>query len=239
MSIPKIVHATWKTKDVINSDSIFYKNCLGNIATLSPNWDIQISDDDDVEEYLKQNLSDDDYTLLSYRSIIEKIDVWRLVKLYNEGGVYIDMDRLCNVSLDDILNENTMLVLPTCADHDFSHDFMMSAPGNPIFSETLKLNLKRRYNGANDIYFLGPQTYFHGIIKAMFGKEMCIESGSHNFNEMRNILNEVDFIETYREVPPLHSIIYRPELKQINFDYHIEKKKFYQQYNIKHWTNVW
>lgn len=239
MLIPRVVHATWKNKDVINDDSLFFKNCLGNIAALSPSWNIQISDDDDVEQYLKQNLDETDYILLSDRSIIEKIDVWRLVKLYNEGGVYVDMDRLCNTPLDSIVNENTRLVLPTCADHDFSHDFMMSAPKNPIFSDTLSLNLKRRYEGSSNIYFLGPQTYLHGIMKAMFGKEMHIDSGSNEFNEIRKMLNEVDFIETYREVPPLHSIIYRPELKQIDFDYHTEKKSFYQQYNIKHWTNVW
>lgn len=239
MLIPKIVHATWKNKDVINDDSIFYKNCLGNIAKFSPTWDIQISDDDDVEEYLKKYLEDADYDLLSKRSIIEKIDVWRLIKLYNEGGVYVDMDRLCNTSLDDIVNENTRLVLPTCADHDFSHDFMMSAPMNPIFSETLNLNLKRRHEGSTNIYFLGPQTYMHGIMKAMYGKEIHIDSGSERFKEIRDMLDKVDFIETYREVPPLHSIIYRPELKQIDFDYDIEKKHFYQQHNARHWTNVW
>jgi len=237
--IPKVVHATWKTKDVIHDDSVFFKNCLGNIATLSPSWDIQISDDNDVEEYLKQNLSNDDYILLSDRSIIEKIDVWRLIKVYNEGGLYVDIDRLFNLSLDDIINENTMLVLPTCADHDFSHDFMMSAPGNPIFLETLKLNLQRRYNGAHDIYFLGPQTYMHGIMKAMYGKEIHINSGSKEFEEIRDMLDKVDFIETYREIPLLDSITYRPELKQIEFDYDTEKKSFYQQYNTKHWTNVW
>lgn len=237
MHIPKIVHASWKNKEVINDDSIFYNNCLGNIAVLSPDWNIQISDDIDVEVYLRDNLDKADYDLLSTRPIIEKIDVWRLVKLYCEGGIYADMDRLCNTSLSSIVKENTRLVLPTCADHDFSHDFMMSAPGNPIFSETLDLNLKRRYEGSNDIYFLGPQTYMHGIIKAMFGKET--NSGSLDINGIREMLEEVDFIETYREVPPLHSIIYRPELRQIDFDYDIEKKNFYKNHSTKHWTNVW
>lgn len=236
MSIPKIVHATWKTKDVIHSDSIFYKNCLGSIAELSPNWDIQISDDQDVEEYLRNNLDRNDYNLFLNKHIIEKIDVWRLIKLFNEGGVYVDMDRLCNTPLDNIINKNTRLVLPTCADHDFSHDFMMSAPGNPIFSETLNLNLQRRYEGVNNIYYLGPQTYMHGIMKAMFGHIMDIESSSIFFNEVRNMLEQTDFIETYREVPPLHTMIYRPELKQINFDHEKEKKNFYDQNNIKHWT---
>lgn len=239
MRIPKIVHATWKTKDVINSDSIFYKNCLGNIAKLSPNWNVQISDDNDVEEYLKDNLEKVDYELLSNKGIIEKIDVWRLIKLYNEGGLYVDMDRLCNTSLDDIINKDTLLVLPTCADHDFSHDFMMSAPGNPIFSETLNLNLKRRYEGVNNIYYLGPQTYLHGITKAMFGTHIHIESGSKQFEYIRNMLKEVDYIETYREIPPLQTIIYRPESKQIDFNYDVEKKNFYQLNNTKHWTNFW
>lgn len=237
MLIPKIVHVSWKNKEVVIDDSIFYRNCLGSIAILSPDWDIRISDDSDVELYLRDNLDKSDYNILSNRPIIEKIDVWRLIKLYQEGGLYIDMDRLCNTSLNSIVKENTRLVLPTCADHDFSHDFMMSAPGNPIFSETLDLNLKRRYEGSDDIYFLGPQTYMHGIIKAMFGKE--INSGSLDIDGIREMLEGVDFIETYREVPPLHSIIYRPELQQIDFDYDIEKKNFYKHYNTKHWTNVW
>lgn len=238
MSIPKIVHAAWKTKDVINSDSLFYKNCLGNIAKLSPNWDIQISDDQDVEDYLRDNLDSRDYNLLLNRHIVEKIDVWRLIKLYKEGGLYIDMDRLCNISLDNIINDNTKLVLPTCGDHDFSHDFMMSAPGNPIFYETLVLNLQRRYEGIDNIYFLGPQTYLHGIIKAMFGYDMKIESGSKLFGEIRNMLNETDFIKTYKEAGPLHTVIYRSDLKQIEFDYESEKKKFYSQNNVKHWTVI-
>jgi hypothetical protein len=237
--IPKVVHATWKTKDVIHDDSLFFKNCLGNIAALSPSWDIQISDDNDVEEYLRNNLDKSDYNLFSNKHIIEKIDVWRLIKVYNEGGLYVDIDKLCNKPLDDILNEKTRLVLPTCADYDFSHDFMMSAPGNPIFSETLNLNLQRRHAGINNIYFLGPQTYFHGVIKAMFGHSVNIESGSEFISEIRDMLVESDFIETYRELPPLHSIIYRPELKQIDFDFSAEKKRFYQRYNVRYWTNDW
>jgi hypothetical protein len=237
--IPKIVHATWKNKDVIHSDSIFYKNCLGNIAELSPDWDIQISDDQDVEDYLRNNLDKNDYDLLLNKRIVEKIDVWRLVKLFNEGGLYVDMDKLCNTSLNVLIKEDTKLVLPMCAEHDFSHDFMMSAPGNPIFSETLNLNLQRRHAGASNIYFLGPQTYLHGVMKAMFGYSAHIESGSIFFNEIRSMLEETDFIETYREVPPLHTIIYRPESKQIDFDFNNEKKTFYQQQNVRYWTNEW
>lgn len=239
MSIPKIVHVTWKTKEILGTDSPFFQNCLGNIERLSPSWKIELSDDYDVEEYLKENLEKRDYDLILNKSIIEKIDVWRLIKLYNEGGVYVDMDRLCNTPLDDIINSETRLVLPTCADHDFSQDFMMSAPGNPIFSEALNLNLQRRYEGVDNIYFLGPQTYMHGIMKAMFGNPFHIESGSVYFEEIRNVLRSTNFIVTYREVPPLHTIIYRPENHQIKFDYNLEKKKFYQQNNTKHWTNVW
>ena len=65
MHIPKIVHASWKSKEIVSNNSIFFKNCLGNIKVLAPDWDIQLSDDTDVDTYLKDNLDKADYNLLS------------------------------------------------------------------------------------------------------------------------------------------------------------------------------
>jgi len=46
-----------------------------------------------VDNYLRENISDEDYGLIRDSGIVEKLDLWRLVKLYNEGGLYIDLDR--------------------------------------------------------------------------------------------------------------------------------------------------
>lgn len=237
MSIPKIVHASWKSKDIVNNGSIFYKNCLGNIAVLSPDWDIQISDDADVDTYLKDNLDKTDYNLLSSKHIIEKIDVWRLIKLYIEGGLYIDIDRLCNTSLDSIITPEIKCILPTCLDYDFSHDIMCSKEGNPIYKISLELNLQRRYEGHESIHYLGPQTYFHGITKAMLGKSMDINPGREAMDELRYTLDQSGFIKTYREYPPYDTVLFRSEVPP--FDHEFEKRKFYFETNTTHWSGHW
>jgi len=235
--IPKIVHASWKSKEIINNDSIFYKNCLGNINVLSPDWEIQISDDADVDNYLKDNLDKTDYDLLSNKHIIEKIDVWRLVKLYIEGGLYIDIDRLCNTSINSIITDDIKCILPTCLDYDFSHDFMCSEKENPIYKISLELNLQRRYEGHNSIHYLGPQTYFHGITKAMLGKSIDINPGKEVMDELRSMLTQSGFIKTYREYPPYDTVLFKSEVKP--FDHEFEKRKFYSENNTTHWSGHW
>jgi len=235
--IPKIVHITWKSKNLFDLTSIFLDNCINNVLNLAEDWSCILYDDYDIETYLLENLDWQDYSLLKNKHIIEKCDVWRLIKLYNEGGLYTDIDRLCNISLNSIIDVNTKLVLPTCQDLDFSQDFMLSAPKNPIFLKTLELNLKRRYEGCNNMYFLGAQTYLHGIMLALFGE--ILSQKEENIISMRNILQTWDFIQTYREDPPYNTILYRPTLSQVSFDHETEKRKFYASQNVRHWTNEW
>ena len=230
--IPKKIHLTWKTRDLMNIKNEFLDKTVNGFVNYSPNWEIEVSDDSDVDSYLRKYLSKNDYSNLQDRSIIEKIDVWRLIKMYNEGGLYVDIDRLCNKSLDDIICKKTRLVLPTCADHDFSHDFMCSSPGNPIFLETLKLNLSRRSYGENNIYFLGPQTYLHGIMIAMIGQ---IEP-RFSVSQLREMLTKTDFCITMKELPPFKTIIYDGD---DDFDHEKEKRQFYKESGLKHWTNDW
>ena len=237
--IPKTIHISWKSKDILEVDHIFPKNTIQKLVSLADGWNPVISDDLDIEKYLKSNLSTVDYFLLHDKHIVEKVDVWRLLKMYNEGGLYTDIDRLCNTSINSIIDETTKLVLPECENSDFSQDFMCSAPNNPMFREALNLNLQRRKSGIKDIYLLGPQTYFHGITTIMTGQMVQIQPGNEIFEKLRNIIYDSGFIVTYVETPPQKTILYRPENVQIDFDYELEKKNFYLKYEVGHWTNVW
>lgn len=237
--IPKAIHISWKDKDIIKNSHVFNQNCLLNLIDLNPGWECFVNTDQEIDNYLKNNLEVYDYNLIKDKHIVEKSDLWRLLKLYLEGGLYVDIDRLCNTSLDSILKEETKCLLPTCLDHDFSQDFMCSAAGNPIYLKTIELVLSRRRDGHENIYFLGPQTYMHGITSTILGEIVDVSPDIKTFNEIRSILNQMPFIQTYREHPVYDTVIYRKENKQIDFDYELEKQKFYHEYNIKHWTNVW
>jgi mannosyltransferase OCH1-like enzyme len=235
--IPKIMHLCWKDRDILTSDHVFPKHCVQPLIQLSPEWDAQLNLDHDVDEYLKQNLDRTDYERLKDRHIVEKSDVWRLIKLYTVGGLYCDIDRMCNTSMDDIVDPGNLCLLPTSQDSDFSQDFMCSAPSNPIYLHTLELNLARRAAGYDSVYFLGPQTYMHGVTKALLGEIVDVNPGKEVFDKIRGVICEMPFIKTYREDLPYDTILHRPT--SASFDHESMKREFYASCGIKHWTGDW
>lgn len=235
--IPKIVHISWKTKDVVNSDAPLIVDGLKKLIELNPGWDVQISTDEEVDGYLKKVLSQQDYDLVKNIGIVPKTDIWRLLKLYSIGGVYIDIDRLCNQPLDDLIDENTKWVLPTCGDNDFSHDFMMTAPANPVFANVIKLYFQRRQSGYKDIFFLGAQTYMHGITQTIFGEIINTNPGKDKFEWMRQEISKVPFIKIYKESLPNDTVIYKGDVSADMWE--SMKRQFYAENNVRHWTNEW
>lgn len=235
--IPKKVHMSWITKDITHHPSDFIQNGLGNLIKLNPEWNVTIYENDEIEEFLRNNLGPKEYKLFKNTRIVEKLDIWRLIKLYNEGGLYTDLDRLHNIPLDNILDENTKCVLPTWGDLDFSHTFMMSAPNNPIFATTIELLLERRFLGHTQVYFLGPQTYMHGVTKTLFGYIIDSNPGKEKFDEIRKIISDIPFLKTYKETSQGNLITNRSEI--LDEDYEKQKRAFYAEFGIKHWTGEW
>lgn len=235
--IPKIIHLSWKSKDVVNSKSDLITNGLKNLIELNPDWDVQISTDDEVNQYLKANLSEQQYKLVKNIGIVPQTDIWRLLKLFNTGGLYIDIDRLCNRPLSDLLQDGVKWVLPTCEDNDFSHDFMMTAPGNPAFANVIKLYFDRRAAGHTNVFFLGAQTYLHGVTHSLVGEMIDTNPGTEKFKLLREKINSTGFIKTYKESLPHNSIIYKGTISTNEWE--SMKRKFYADSGIKHWTNEW
>ena len=236
MSIPKIAHITWKTKDVVNSQSPLILNGLRNLIDLNPDWNVIVYDDHDIDKYLKSVLNKRDYNLIKDLHVVVKSDLWRQFKLYNEGGLYMDIDRFCNIPLSEIITDDIKCVLPTCLEWDFSHDIILTEPNNPIQSQTIELIMQRRYEGHTNVFFLGPQTYMNAITKVLFGEMIHTDPGVEKFAEMRKAMEKIPFIKTYREHPPHNTIIYRSNDK---LDWEKLKKDFYAEANIKHWSGDW
>jgi len=235
--IPKKVHVSWKTKDIIHYDSPIITHGIRQLSELNPDWGVIVNDDNEVDQYLKDKLQDTDYRLLSNKNIVEKTDVWRLIKMYDEGGVYVDIDRLCNVKLDSIIKEGVKCLLPVCRSFDFSQDFMMSEPGNPIYKAVLDLNLYRRRQGHTNIYLLGAQTYMHGISLVLTGEMINTNPGEEKFSVLLDTIERIPFIDTYEEDPPYSTVLFNNAV--VDFDHEQEKRKLYAAFDIKHWSGEW
>jgi hypothetical protein len=243
--IPKIAHISWIDKDVINNQSPLILNGVRNLIDLNPDWSVVVYDNNDIDEYLKSVLNKRDYNLIKDIHIVEKSDLWRLFKLYNEGGLYMDIDRFCNVKVSDIIEDGIRCVLPTCLEWDFSQDIMITAPKSPIQAQAIELIMQRRYEGHKNVFFLGPQTYMNAVTKVLFGEMIHTDPGVEKFAEMRKAMEQMPFIKTYREYPPYDTIIYKHDestFKKGNSnttDWVEMKKQFYAGYKLKHWSGEW
>jgi hypothetical protein len=174
-----------------------------------------------------------DYELIKNKKIVEKTDLWRLMIVYEQGGIYQDIDRLCNIPFNTILDEDTKCVLPTYLDDNFSQDIIISSASNIILETAIKLNLERRRKKKYKLYFLGPETYFAAITLVLIGEELKVNPGFQKMTQLRSIIEECTYLKTYREVPPFNTFLYQgPNI----FDFEFEKDLMYKNEYVKHWT---
>lgn len=229
--IEKKIHISWKNKDIINKDYSIIKNGILNLKILNPDYEFIIYDDTDIENYLIKNLSSEDYNLIKNKKIVEKTDLWRLIIIYNEGGIYQDIDRLCNVPLSDIIKENTKCVLPMYYDTDFSQDIIISCSKNPIHKRAIELNLERRRQNpdSTDIMYFGPFTYFNAVTEVLMGYQMDRDPGDFSIGLLRNVIEKSPYLETYREEPIYNTILYRGNPVEN------DKDKMYREESVIHW----
>jgi hypothetical protein len=96
--------------------------------------------------------------------------------------------------------------------------------------------LQRVREGHTSQYFLGPQTYMHAVTYTLLGEEVNTNPGIEKMNLIRDKFKEMEFIKTYREVPPNDTIIYKGN---IGDELEVLKRDFYAKEGIKHWTGEW
>lgn len=243
--VPRKVHVCWPNREILRSESPLVLNGLRNMVDMNPEWEVILYEDRDVERELESYLGRDDYrALLAGCRFVEKSDLWRLYKMHLEGGIYVDVDRFCNVPLSDVVGD-AMCVLPTCADLDFSQDIMVTAAGNPIHRRAIEMVLERRARGFRSTYFLGPQTYMHAVTTELVGYQLDTNPGREKFDEVRAKLAEMPFIRTYREHPPYDTVLYRHDPSKFVTgpdgitDWETLKRRLYAEHGLRHWSGEW
>ena len=228
--IEKKIHISWKKKNILDLNFNIVKHGIKQLKDLNPEYTFEISDNDDVKKFIKKHISKDNYDLIKDRNIVEKVDLWRLLKIYHEGGFYMDVDRLCNIPLRDIVNSDHKCILPMHHDIDFAQDIMMSSSKNIIFKKAIDMNLTRRKEGCTDIISMGPITYFHAITKILLGEQIARYPSKDNLIKLRSIISNCKYLGTFKEDPPYNTLVYRGE--NIVFD----KNQFYRYCDVDHWT---
>ena len=131
---------------------------------LNPNYNIDFSLDEDCINFLKENFND--YIVTLFNSIqrgMYKADLWRLCKLYINGGVYADVDLVPYVKLDDLQNNVTFYSCMALGDNSVFQAFIVnnSPPRNPLILHfLLSFIINAAYNYGN-----GPTYDMYNCIK--------------------------------------------------------------------------
>ena len=179
--IPKII---WQTHENKYKDlPEFQKNIRRTWRHLNPGWKYNYVDAEqrhkDVEKY-------DDLLYKFYKtsSGINQADIWRLVVLYKYGGFYADMDSICVMSLDDVMNKFYNNEGIICSGIGFqspgiNNSNFASSVNNKIIKDILEEVLLYYKNAKKEISSFQPGEPCNGI----FSSTMIKNKDSICFND--------------------------------------------------------
>ena len=161
MSIPNIIHQTYKDKNhkyILYSENWKYNN---------NHWKYNFYDDTDINTFLNKYSAEIDrdfngnIEILKYIkqcSQIEVIDIFRYLLMYYIGGIYADIDTNCFQSFDSICkNEECIFGIESYITHKkknklnykfnytIGNALLISKPKHPIFKEFIENILNSKY----------------------------------------------------------------------------------------------
>lgn len=117
---------------------------------LNPDWKIEFSTDDDCIEFIDKHFGQEYVDLFNHiKSGANKADLWRLCKLYVEGGVYTDIDIIPFVSIEEMIGDSDFCTCLAINRFSIFQAFIwVKEKENPLLKKFLEslLDQKYRYN---------------------------------------------------------------------------------------------
>ncbi len=182
MPVPKIVHQTWKNKEPHSA----LRACVESFQFMNPDWDVRYYTDDECLAWIKLHCSELMESYLSFPIGIHRADLFRILVLYFEGGVYADLDVECIRPLDELISrldiEKSVYLTRDHPVHERIHfggrpmymnDFMIAEPHDPLIEEILKWMLRcppTNSSSANAVMDTGPGV-MSSVIEMLGGPE--------------------------------------------------------------------
>lgn len=166
----RINKTIWQTNYSNKVTLPVYCNYLFN-RLLSLSYDYRYVSTEEREAYIKANADERAFT--AYSQLTDgaaQADFWRLFTLYQEGGIYMDIDGHLVWALSAIIDENDSEVLITRRNL-YTNFFLASEKGNPFLKDTLDIiidNIEQRRIDGGVFNLTGPVT----LNKALEGKQV-------------------------------------------------------------------
>ncbi len=163
-AIPRILHQTWKTRDV----PARFREYVASWLAHNPGWEHRVWSDDDNDEFIRTHYPAFLPTFRAYRTGIERADAVRYFLLHKYGGLYVDLDFECLRPIEPVLAGATCVLgcEPRLHAERLHHRprllcnaLMASAPGHPFWLRVHDELLRRatRSDGSDPVESTGPK----------------------------------------------------------------------------------
>ncbi|MFP5079120.1 glycosyltransferase family 32 protein [Pedobacter sp. JCM 36344] len=164
MSIPKIIHQTFKDKNL----PFITRWHIGRFLKRNPEYRYEFYDDERIEHFIAEEY--DQETLKLYRRLnigAAKADFFRYAVLYKKGGIYLDIDSGISGLLRNFINSDDVAIITREGDPNlFAQWALIFAPSHPFLKKTMEIIkdniVTNKY--PNDVHKMtGPSVYTEGI----------------------------------------------------------------------------
>ncbi|MEI7457528.1 MAG: glycosyltransferase [Nitrosomonadales bacterium] len=208
---------------------------------LNPEFELRFYDDRAMEEYVRQYVSVEEFAgFMALPKMAAKVDVWRLLILFNEGGLYTDLDVECLKPVKEWNGDprtEVMLFVDSATSNGFGQHVLLAKPQNRIMHAALKLALERcldpRYRRLSDfqrvVKTTGPSLFTDAcFIEVLHRSRKNVDQVGHE--EKVNVTR-------FREAGgPEIAVLRHQESEGILFRHAIaERQRIYAKYQVAHW----
>jgi mannosyltransferase OCH1-like enzyme len=185
--IPKIIHQTWKTKDVPDH----WKKSKDEWQRLHPDWLYILWTDEDIRNHIKDYHPDFLELHDNYEYNIQRADMIRYFILYDFGGIYSDLDQYPLENIEKYITTNLNYFVYSPNSDIITNQFMIS-PKHSLIMKKVQDNLKKK------------------IPWYAFGKHLKIYYSTGPFMINKTLLNDIkeDFIILPRRKFNSYSIVH-------------------------------
>jgi len=166
--IPKTIYQTWYTKNVSEDMA----NVITVLKDLNPDYQYRLYDDSDCEEYIGKEYPQ---FLSLYKSVIPgayRADLWRLLILYQYGGVYVDAKQHHHRSLSTIIDPDVSMFVCKDRPKNYIYNAILGAvPRHPYIGYCILMtvyNIANCYKGKDPLDITGPR-----MIGELLGSIVC------------------------------------------------------------------
>jgi len=134
--IPKKIYRSWFTQNLPYK----VEKEVKKLKKQNPNYEHIIYTDSQIDDYVNSNFDKDIKTAFnSLKHIVPKVDFWRYLIIFENGGVYLDIDSSINKPLDEIIKkENDAIITSESNDYkQFVQWGLIFKKEHPLLEKTI------------------------------------------------------------------------------------------------------